>query len=57
MLYFTGVYLLVTFVLCAIETLLTVFTSRLFDHNTKGYKPGKTSQKLFRFLAKITFYR
>ncbi|XP_045167099.2 acetylcholine receptor subunit beta-type acr-3-like [Mercenaria mercenaria] len=52
-----SVYLLTTFIICSLETLLTVFTCKLHELHNKTYVMGSGCQKVARVLAKITRYR
>ncbi|XP_053383559.1 neuronal acetylcholine receptor subunit alpha-9-like [Mercenaria mercenaria] len=48
-----SVYLLLTFIICSLETLLTVVTCRIHDFHIKNYKMGPKLQDMTRLLAKV----
>ncbi|XP_045166370.2 neuronal acetylcholine receptor subunit alpha-3-like isoform X2 [Mercenaria mercenaria] len=52
-----SVYLLTTFIICSLETLVTVATCRIHELHNKMYVMGDGCQKVARILAKITRYR
>ncbi|XP_045176874.2 neuronal acetylcholine receptor subunit alpha-9-like [Mercenaria mercenaria] len=52
-----SVYLLTTFIICSLVTLVTVITCRVHELHNKTYLMGERCQKLARVLAKITRYR
>ncbi|WAR01680.1 ACHA7-like protein [Mya arenaria] len=51
-----SVYVLTAFIINVIETLLTVITCRIHDHNSKGLSPSARSQTIMQLLAKLTLY-
>ncbi|XP_052798646.1 neuronal acetylcholine receptor subunit beta-3-like isoform X2 [Mya arenaria] len=52
-----SVYLLVIFIVCSLETILTVMSCQIHSYDAKGYKPGQRAQKIAKFLAKLSLYR
>ncbi|WAR28460.1 hypothetical protein MAR_014164, partial [Mya arenaria] len=52
-----GVYLLVIFIICSLETILTVVSCQIHSYKAKGYVPGPVGQKIAAFLAKLSLYR
>ncbi|XP_045175770.2 neuronal acetylcholine receptor subunit alpha-9-like [Mercenaria mercenaria] len=49
-----SVYLLLTYIICSVETLLTVVTCRIQDFHMKEYTMGPKLQNMTRLLAIIT---
>ncbi|XP_060571040.1 neuronal acetylcholine receptor subunit alpha-2-like isoform X2 [Ruditapes philippinarum] len=52
-----SVYLLMTFILCSVQTLVTVLVCRVHELHNKTYIMGTTCKKTVRLLAKLTKYR
>ncbi|XP_045176307.2 CHRNA7-FAM7A fusion protein-like [Mercenaria mercenaria] len=52
-----SVYLLTTYVLCALETLIVVIMTRMHNYTEKGYEPGWRTQRVVNVIAKATCYR
>ncbi|XP_052783169.1 neuronal acetylcholine receptor subunit beta-3-like [Mya arenaria] len=52
-----SVYLLVIFIICSLETILTVVSCQIHSYKAKGYVPGPVGQKIAAFLAKLSLYR
>ncbi|XP_060556968.1 neuronal acetylcholine receptor subunit alpha-9-like [Ruditapes philippinarum] len=52
-----SVYLLVTFIICSVETVVTVITCRFHELHNKDYIMGARCQKTAKLLAKVTRYR
>ncbi|KAL4225081.1 hypothetical protein ACF0H5_015775 [Mactra antiquata] len=52
-----SVYLLLTFMICSLETVLTVWTCRIHDSCGKDYVMGSKLQKVAKILATVTAYR
>ncbi|XP_060553777.1 neuronal acetylcholine receptor subunit alpha-2-like [Ruditapes philippinarum] len=52
-----SVYLLMTFILCSVQTLVTVLVCRVHELHNKTYIMGTTCKKTVQLLAKLTKYR
>ena len=53
----SGVYLLLVFIICSIETVLTVVSCQIHSYHAKGYRPGPRTQTLVSQFAKLACYR
>ncbi|XP_052799075.1 acetylcholine receptor subunit beta-like [Mya arenaria] len=51
-----SVYLLIVFIICSLETLLTVLSCQIHSYHGKGYVPGSRLQKLISAVTKISCY-
>ncbi|KAH3889890.1 hypothetical protein DPMN_013957 [Dreissena polymorpha] len=52
-----SVYVLIVFIISAVETVVTVISCQTNERHEKGYVPGPIIQSIARSAAKVSFYR